>query len=133
MIIRGFTLVELMITIAVLSVIAAIAIPTYNGYIREAQLGAARANADTLRLVLEDWRLDNGTYRIGGNASYDPKATAALGWVPDGDQGAYSYGVVGATTNTYTIEVTHVSGRWLRCENRMNNCCDGTGAISACP
>lgn len=129
----GFTLIELMITIAVLAVIAAIAVPIYNGYIREAKLGAARSNADTLRLALEDWRLDNGTYEVGGSSDFNPKSTAALGWSPDGDQGAFTYAVVGASTTSYTIEVTHVTGVWLRCENRMDKCCDGTGSPTACP
>ncbi len=46
----------------------------------------------------------------------------------------YTYAVVGATATNYTVNVTYVpSGRWLRCEDRMQTCCDGTGAITACP
>ena len=45
-----------------------------------------------------------------------------------------SYSAVGATATNYTLNVTYIpSGRWMRCEDRMRNCCDGTGAISACP
>jgi len=65
---HGFTLVELMIAIAIISVIAAIAIPAYNGYITEARIAAARSNIDSLRLFLEDYRLDNGTY-VGPSGS----------------------------------------------------------------
>ena len=123
-----------MIVIAILVIIVGIAIPAYQGYVREAQLSTARANADSLRVFLEDWRLDNNTYQVGGAGNYDPKATAQLGWAPDGDQDLYTYAIVGATATTYTLNVTYVpSGRWLRCENRMQTCCDGTGAISACP
>ena len=130
----GVTLIELMIVIAILAVISAIAVPAYRGYVREAQLGTARINADSLRVFLEDWRLENSTYRVGGDADYDPEAKAELGWTPDGDQNLYSYAIVGATTNSYTVEITYsASGRWLRCENRMSNCCDGTGDIDACP
>ena len=44
------------------------------------------------------------------------------------------FAIVGATTNSYTVEITYTpSGRWLRCENRMRNCCDGTGSVTACP
>lgn len=130
---RGYTLIELMITVAILAIITAIAVPAYNGYIREGTLGAARSNADTLRIALEDWRLDNGTYEVAGNSDFNPKTTAALGWTPDGDQGAYTYAVVGATSVTYTIQVTHANGLWLRCEDRMDKCCDGEGTPSACP
>ena len=131
----GFSLIELMIVIAILVIIVGIAIPAYQGYVREAQLSTARANADSLRVFLEDWRLDNNTYQlVDGETTFDPKAAAQLGWAPDGDQNLYAYQVVGATATSYTLNVTYVpSGRWLRCENRMQTCCDGTGAISACP
>lgn len=110
---RGFSLVELMITVAILVVIAGIAIPAYNGYIREARLSAARANLEPLRVALEDYRIDNNTYLAG---SWDPSGnktlqTGALGWKPDGDEGQYVYSVSaagnGSITNSYTITVTH--------------------------
>jgi type IV pilus assembly protein PilE len=132
--VKGFTLIELMIAIAILAIITVIAIPAYNGYVREAQLATARANADSLRVFLEDWRLENNTYQVGGLADYDPEAAAQLGWSPDGDQDLYTYAIVGANATNYTLNVIYVpSGRWLRCEDRMQDCCDGTGAISACP
>ena len=117
---------------SILAIISLIAIPAYQGYIREAQLSTARANADSLRVFLEDWRLDNNTYQVGG-ATFDPKATAQLGWSPDGDNDLYVYAVVNATTNNYTVNVTGPSGHWLRCEDRMQTCFDGIGASSACP
>ncbi len=131
---KGFSLVELMTAVAILAVVSAIAIPAYLSYIREAELGTARVNADSLRIFLEDWRLDNGSYQVGGSASFNPETSAQLGWVPEGDRDLYSYAVVGATANDYTVVVTYTAtGRWLRCEDRMNQCCDGTGAVTACP
>jgi type IV pilus assembly protein PilE len=131
--ISGFSVVELMIVVAILAIISLIAIPAYQGYIREAQLSTARANVDSLRLFLEDWRLDNNTYQVDGS-DFDPKATPALGWQPDGDQNLYTYEVVGATSTNYTVTITYdPNGRWLRCEDRMRTCCDGMGAVTACP
>ncbi|MGD2117462.1 MAG: type IV pilin protein [Chromatiales bacterium] len=128
----GLTLVELMVVIAILSIIAALAIPAYDGYVKEARLSTARANMDSLRLFLEDYRLDNGTYISGAGANPSlAQLSTNYGWTPDGDTGAYTYGV-SLSANSYDITVTS-DGLWMRCENRMSNCCDGKGNVIACP
>lgn len=134
---QGFTLVEVMIVVAILSLVAAIAIPAYNGYIREAKLGVARQNMESLRFFLEDYGLENSTYMVNGNASYGASVLAnTIGWSPDGDQGKYTYTVKDASATSYSIVAEYTGGTpWLRCENRMNNCCDDKsgGSTAACP
>jgi prepilin-type N-terminal cleavage/methylation domain-containing protein len=134
---QGFTLIELMIAVAILSVVAAIAIPAYNGYIRESRLGAMRMNLDTLRIAVEAYRLDSTAASYGTRTTYDKDViSASFGWAPEGDNNAYSYGLI-TTATTYTICAASTAGASVRCRKAGGAfaCTDGTAtaASSACP
>ncbi len=110
----GYTLVELMITAAVIAMLAAIAIPAYNGYIDTSKHAAAITNAELLASFVDNYYYENGTYLAG---TYDPGGdTATLpnayGWRPDGDKNQYRYNVAacggGTINDCYTITVTYL-------------------------
>jgi type IV pilus assembly protein PilE len=137
---RGFTLIELMIAVAILAIVSAIAIPVYEGYVREGRLGAMRQNLDTLRIALEDHRIEDANNRYApspGPPSYTGQTTAGTfswspadatlawqTWRPDGDRGRYRY-VVTPTANatSYDASATDTTVNvTLSCTNRMSNC-----------
>jgi len=93
----GFTLVELMIVVAILGIVATIAIPTYSGYVATAREGQARQNAASLELALESYYLENDTYD-DATGTWDPDGTRTLetgdlGWSPEGEEITHTYRV----------------------------------------
>lgn len=71
---KGFTLVELVITIAILGILSALAIPSYREYIRRGQKSEAVTNLTQMGLLIEQHRSLYGTYCLsgcsGGNETY---------------------------------------------------------------
>jgi prepilin-type N-terminal cleavage/methylation domain-containing protein len=59
---RGFTLIELIITVAIVGILAMIAIPSYIGYYRRAERSEAFANIEVLRLLEEQFFSENNRY-----------------------------------------------------------------------
>lgn len=78
---RGFTLIELMITVAVVAVLAAIAIPSYNQYV----LRSHRAEAKNIMLSVaqrleQNYTLSGSYARTQGATADDIDATDIAGW-----------------------------------------------------
>ena len=105
---KGFTLIELMIVVAVIGVLAAIAIPQYQNYVKKSALGSALATASSLKTNVEDYIAVQGTF---------PEVTAAAssGTPMNGDitVPGFSLGIIGLTQTSGadgTIEVQLTSG-----------------------
>ncbi|MEI7431392.1 MAG: type IV pilin protein [Betaproteobacteria bacterium] len=65
---RGFTLIELMIVIAVIGVLAAIAIPNYNEHVIRSRITGATSVLSDMSVKMEQYFQDNRTY-IGAYAA----------------------------------------------------------------
>lgn len=61
----GFTLIELMITVAIIGILAAIAIPMYNDYVLRGYLVDATTSLAATRARMEQFYQDNRTYVSG--------------------------------------------------------------------
>jgi prepilin-type N-terminal cleavage/methylation domain-containing protein len=61
---RGFTLMELLIVVAVLAIMAAIAMPKFAGMLQKAQEGALKGNLGTMRSALSIYYSDQGQYPV---------------------------------------------------------------------
>ena len=58
----GFTLIELMIAVVVIGILAAIALPSYNSYIRRSHCENAKATLLAAANMMERYRAQNNTY-----------------------------------------------------------------------
>lgn len=96
---RGFTLLELMIALAVIAILTAIAMPSYEDYIQRGKIAEATSNLSQLRIAAEKWFADNRTYvgfpQTVQNAKY------------------FSYSCTTPDANHYTCTATGVSGEGM--------------------
>jgi type IV pilus assembly protein PilE len=97
---RGFTLIELMITVAIVAILAAVALPSYSRYVLRARVTDGLAGLSDMRLKMEQYFQDNRTY-VGacaaGTVAPLPATTAN-----------FSYACSGLSATAYLVTATGV-------------------------
>jgi type IV pilus assembly protein PilA len=76
---KGFTLIELMIVIAIIGILAAIAIPAYQNYTIRAQVTEGLNLADGWKTGISEFYAQNGAFPVGSNVAGDATHIAVAG------------------------------------------------------
>ncbi|WP_304506238.1 type IV pilin protein [Aquitalea sp. ASV11] len=98
---QGFTLIELVIVVAIVGILAAIAYPSYTQHVIKGNQAAAKANLVENAHYMSRWYAEKGTYA---------SATLPLTTAPSNGTTLYTIAASGTTADTFSLVATPVNG-----------------------
>ena len=123
---RGFTLLELMVAVLIISILAAIAVPSYKRYIRKSATADAQTQMLNFAGGLERWRAKSLSYAgfvpdVGYAASVDSAtaitaASNAIIYIPQGSTSSnyrYQIAILDDSGRTAGLGTTTSGQRWI--------------------
>lgn len=102
----GFTLVELMIVVAIVAILAAVAMPSFLDSIRKGRRSEAFTAVNQVQQALERWRSNNAAY----TTALTTASPGGLGLPATTPSGYYTISIAGATAAAYEVRATAVTG-----------------------
>lgn len=133
---QGFTLIELMIVVAIVGILAAIAIPAYQDYTKRARVTEGLALADAAKTAVTEYYSSNNAFNSSGtapyNTSYGLSSATAISGSSVSQVAVLASGVIQITYNS-TVQ----NGALLNLEPNVSNAgsitwnCTYKGSVSA--
>ena len=109
---KGFTLIELMIVVAIIGILAAVAIPQYNDYTKKAKLSNAASTVEPIKSALSLYYQENGAWP----STADDWTGAGLSAAPTATKEVSAYALAastGAVTITFRNIGTGIDGNTM--------------------
>jgi type IV pilus assembly protein PilE len=103
---RGFTLIEVMITLAIVAILAAIAVPSYSEYVRRARITEAVAALADMHVKMERYFQDNRSYTPPG-PTIPPCNFGTVAPLPPASAN-FVFACAGLGPATYTVTATGI-------------------------
>ena len=105
-----------MITLLILGVLAAVALPSFNGAIRKSRRSEAMSALSAVQQAQERWRANNSSYATNTQLTLPvvpsvPSDPRGLGFATGTSSGYYTLAIDASGTIDYTITATAVSGK----------------------
>ena len=101
---KGLTLIELLVTITIVGVLAAIAVPIYTNYIQRARRSDAKTALEQVRAAQEMWRAERGTYATDVGGTAETKLQTTLGAPATSISPYYSWNFTVKTATAFTAQ-----------------------------
>ncbi len=109
----GFTLIELMIVVAIVGILAAVALPSYQNYVRRGQLQEAFTQLSAYRVRMEQYYQDAKNYGAAGGiaCATDDSARTWNGFAPaDAKYFSYACATSGTGNQAFTVTARGIGG-----------------------
>lgn len=100
----GFTLIELMITVAIIGILTSVGYPSYQNHIKKAKRVEAQGALVSFASAMEQWHVENNSYQAGTNGT-DMSQIFANQVPTDGGTPTYKLSLVSDATS-YTLTAT---------------------------
>lgn len=110
---KGFTLIELMVVVVIVSLLAMVAIPSYNVSVAKARRADAQSSLSNFANTMERYFTENGTYLGAAGTQSTPQDTGApriffTATPVDGEIKFYNLTIHAASAGSYTLRATPI-------------------------